>query len=289
MVARSSTYSLKKFPPISGTIMLPSICNPCCLWDCAHIKPNEFCAIPTLKNLTLDGLYIGSWHGNLPWVILPTGWTCVDYPECPDEDVYWCCFDVRLDDTIKKSWLSQNHYVRKHLQGALDTTDCFITTRINFNCTLNTCLDSFTLQGTFMADAPTDKVYLFLFSPQVEIVDGQITVTSPPDTEKYYWAFDPDGLDRLTSETAEDIGLLSVEFSTRLMGGIWDKHHYDMVRDFHIAKGFDPYSQDAAIAMGYPLIDVKEMKLSPRFAGGNSMDCPDVEVEDVIYYSLGLC
>jgi hypothetical protein len=115
-----------------------------------------------------------------------------------------------------------------------------------------------------MADAPTDKVYLFLFSPQVEIVDGQITVTSPPDTEKYYWAFDPDGLDRLTSETAEDIGLLSVEFSTRLMGGIWDEHHYDMVRDLHIAKGFDPYSQDAAIAMGYPLIDVKEMKLSPR-------------------------
>jgi hypothetical protein len=80
MVARGSTYSLKKFPTISGTITLPSICNPCCLWDCAHIKPNEFCAIPTLKNLTLDDLYIGSWHGNLPWEILPTGWT-------------WCAYD----------------------------------------------------------------------------------------------------------------------------------------------------------------------------------------------------
>jgi hypothetical protein len=136
---------------------------------------------------------------------------------------------------------------------------------------LNTCLDSFTLQGTFMADAPTDKVYLFLFTPQVDIVDGQIIVTNPPDTEKYYWALDPAGLDRLTHETVEDFGLPTVEFYMRMLGVSWDERDYDMIRDFHIARGFDPYSQDAAIAMGYPLIDIEEMKkFIPRVSSYSS-------------------
>ncbi|KAJ7930742.1 hypothetical protein B0H13DRAFT_2309360 [Mycena leptocephala] len=141
-----------------------------------------------------------------------------------------------------------------------------------------------------MADAPTDKVYLFLFTPQVDIVDGQLFVTNPPDTEKYYWAFNPDGLDRLTHERAEDFGLPTVEFSMCLWGGKWDEHDYDMVRDFHVAKGFDPYTQDAAIAMGYPLIDIEKMKkLIPRFGDESPLDGSDAEVEDGIYYSLGLC
>ncbi|KAJ7901323.1 hypothetical protein B0H13DRAFT_1622094 [Mycena leptocephala] len=111
-----------------------------------------------------------------------------------------------------------------------------------------------------MADAPMDKVYLFLFPPQVEVVDNLLTVTNPSDTKKYYWAFDPDGLNRLTHETVEDIGLPTIEFSIALMGMRWEESDYDMIRDFHVAKGFDPYSQDAAIAVGYPLIDIEEMK-----------------------------
>ncbi|KAJ7813366.1 hypothetical protein B0H13DRAFT_1483842, partial [Mycena leptocephala] len=76
----------------------------------------------------------------------------------------------------------------------------------------------------------------------------------------YYWAFDPAGLNRLAHETVEDFGLPTVEFSTGLWGRGWDERDYDMVRDFHIAKGLDPYTQDAAIAVGYPLIDIEEMK-----------------------------
>jgi hypothetical protein len=96
-------------------------------------------------------------------------------------------------------------------------------------------------------------------------VDNLITVTNPSDTEKYYWAFDPAGLDQLTSEMAEDIGLPTVELSIYLESWRWDERDYDLVHDFHLAKGFDPYSQDTAIAMGYPLIDIEEMKkLNPR-------------------------
>ncbi|KAJ7930695.1 hypothetical protein B0H13DRAFT_1702631 [Mycena leptocephala] len=141
-----------------------------------------------------------------------------------------------------------------------------------------------------MADAPTDKVYLFLFPPQVDVVDNLITVSNPPDTEKYYWAFDPAGLDRLTHDMAEDFGPPTVEFSIHPWGVKWDERVYDMVRDFHVAKGFNPYTQDAAIAMGYPLIDIEKMKeLFPRFADESPLDGSDAEVEDGIYYSLGLC
>ncbi|KAJ7882673.1 hypothetical protein B0H13DRAFT_2278292 [Mycena leptocephala] len=264
MVARRETRYLNSSASMPGTIMLPSICNTCSQWDCAHLKPNEFCPIFTAKDLTLDDLYISSWHmGSLPSEVLPTGWTRVDYPEC-----HSCLFRITVglkDSTApQKWWLSQNHYVRKHLQGAFNATE--LITGISFNCTLKTDLD-ITLRGTFMADAPTDQVYLFLFPPQVDVVDNLITVTNLPDTEKYYWAFDPAGLNRLTHDVVEEFGLPTVEFSIALIGGKWDQHDYDMIRDFHIAKGFDPYTQDAAIAMGYPLIDLEEMKkLIPRMS-----------------------
>ncbi|KAJ7930683.1 hypothetical protein B0H13DRAFT_2309307 [Mycena leptocephala] len=141
-----------------------------------------------------------------------------------------------------------------------------------------------------MADAPTDKVYLFLFTPPVELVDGQLLFTNSLDTEKYYWAFDPAGLDQLTYETTEEIGLPTPKFSMYLAVHGWDEHDYNMIHDFHVAKGFNPYSQDAAIAMGYPLIDIEEMKkFIPGLAGESSMGHSDAEVEDGIYYSLGLC
>jgi hypothetical protein len=80
MVVCGNTQYRNFSPSMSGTITLPSICNPCCQWDCAHLGPNGFCAIPTTKNLTPDDLYIESWHTiNLPLEVLPTGWTRCAY------------------------------------------------------------------------------------------------------------------------------------------------------------------------------------------------------------------
>ncbi|KAF8214586.1 hypothetical protein K438DRAFT_882276 [Mycena galopus ATCC 62051] len=36
----------------------------------------------------------------------------------------------------------------------------------------------------------------------------------------------------------------------------WDSNVYDGICQFHEAKGFDPYSQDVAIELGYPLFQV---------------------------------
>ncbi|KAF8139249.1 hypothetical protein K438DRAFT_1996177 [Mycena galopus ATCC 62051] len=112
-------------------------------------------------------------------------------------------------------------------------------------------------------------------------------------TEIYYWAFNPDGLDRLTHAVAEDIGLPTPRFSFHCTGKEWNARIDDQIREFHAAKGFDPDSGDAAVALGYPLVDVEALKRSAQEAnltGQCSMTIPDHdEVEDQIYYSLGLC
>ncbi|KAJ7768016.1 hypothetical protein B0H14DRAFT_2201935, partial [Mycena olivaceomarginata] len=95
-------------------------------------------------------------------------------------------------------------------------------------------------------------VYLFLFNPQVEVLDGQLTVINLPDAEKYYWSFDPAGLDQLTHEIAEDIGLPTPKFTIRPWGLFLEEEQTNLIREFHAAKGFDPESPDAAIAMRYP-------------------------------------
>ncbi|KAJ7818709.1 hypothetical protein B0H14DRAFT_1369514 [Mycena olivaceomarginata] len=144
-----------------------------------------------------------------------------------------------------------------------------------------------------MTDAPSDKVYLFLFPPQVEILDSQLTVINPPDAEKYYWAFDPAGLDQLTHEMAEDIGLPTPKFTIVPYGLLLEEDVTNLIREFHAAKGFDPESQDVAIAMRYPLLDIESMKRSiQELTEQHSMIGPDTdsdEIEDEIYYSLALC
>ncbi|KAJ7930704.1 hypothetical protein B0H13DRAFT_1858515 [Mycena leptocephala] len=216
LLTRGNRAFLQISSSTPGTITAPSIYNPNC--NHAHFEPDGFCAIPTAKHLTVDDLYIDSWStSNLPQEVLPTGWTRVDYPECHSHP-FWIAVGLKDYIAPMKWWLSQQHYVCDHLQRAFNATE--LITGISFNCTLNTHVDSFTLQGTFMADAPTDKVYLFLFTPQVDIVENLLTVTNPPDTKKYYWAFDPAGLNQLTHDMAEDFGLPTVEFSTTMWGTV---------------------------------------------------------------------
>jgi hypothetical protein len=165
----------------------------------------------------------------------------------------WVPLNTSLDQTLSDDAAAADEYL-------------VFTTGISFNCAVKARWDSFTLRGTFMTDSLPfpDKVYLFLFCPQVELVDGRFTVTNPPNNEKYYWAFDPAGLDRLTHQTAEDIDLPTPEFSIELSGA--DDRYCGLIRDIHAAKGFDPDSQAAAIAIGYPLVDVEDINKFAREA-----------------------
>ncbi|KAJ7657124.1 hypothetical protein B0H17DRAFT_357203 [Mycena rosella] len=73
-----------------------------------------------------------------------------------------------------------------------------------------------------------------------------------------YWSLDPTGVERLSAEEAKDLGFPSFEFAATAHVYSWDADVYDGLRQFHEAKGFDPYSQDVARHMGHRLFQLSD-------------------------------
>jgi hypothetical protein len=120
-------------------------------------------------------------------------------------------------------------------------------------------VDEFSLQGTFMADSATDDVYLFLFPADVDDSNGHLAVPLPPGNETYYWSFDPEGLSQLPQDALDEFNLPSVSFQAFVYGKQRSQEEYDSIADCYRAKGFDPTTQDLAIELGYPLVDVERL------------------------------
>ncbi|KAJ6462852.1 hypothetical protein C8R45DRAFT_789425, partial [Mycena sanguinolenta] len=68
-----------------------------------------------------------------------------------------------------------------------------------------------------------------------------------------YWSLDPSGIDRLSPDDAIQLGFLTFELTAKAYRSYWDASVYEGLRQFHHAKGFDPYSQDVARHLGHPL------------------------------------
>ncbi|KAJ6532500.1 hypothetical protein B0H19DRAFT_893828, partial [Mycena capillaripes] len=64
---------------------------------------------------------------------------------------------------------------------------------------------------------------------------------------------DPLGVEHLSAEEAKNEGFPDIEFRMWARGRTWDDRVYTGVRQFHQAKGFDPYSPEVATELGYPL------------------------------------
>jgi hypothetical protein len=73
-----------------------------------------------------------------------------------------------------------------------------------------------------------------------------------PDSPAF-WSLDPSGADRLTLEEATRLGFPTFHCTTELFGQSLDEGVYKGLREFHQGKGFDPYTQDLARDMKYPL------------------------------------
>ncbi|KAJ7616555.1 hypothetical protein FB45DRAFT_230278 [Roridomyces roridus] len=138
-----------------------------------------------------------------------------------------------------------------------------LITSLHAECRIENPWDGFTLRGTFMtADVqeqqlpvPVRELYLFLLRPTLRIQDsGHREFIFPPGADSYFWAFDIDGRHRLTINMVESLGLPTPKFSFKLNGLGLDGQDSAFVRYFLAAKGFDPDTQDAAIAMNYPLL-----------------------------------
>ncbi|KAJ7435014.1 hypothetical protein B0H11DRAFT_2257702 [Mycena galericulata] len=241
--------------------------------------------------------------GTMMWIRMSTRQLCLEVNKNQDEDtlalqlptyiVDTASFGVQLtpDPNLDEKLLArmdlddihhilcsfyQWHYLTTSdpgmvLLGAVAwPTSNFLIISVHLRFSISYEPDEFTLQGTFMADTPTNEVYLFLFPATIEGSNDQRVIYLPPQRETYYWSFDPMGIEQLSDDTVMELGLPRVHFQAILHGAHWSSEHYEVIRDFHRAKGFDPHRQDAAIKLGYPLLDVH--KLNNCLAGGRVTD-----------------
>ncbi|KAJ7767106.1 hypothetical protein B0H16DRAFT_350778 [Mycena metata] len=84
-----------------------------------------------------------------------------------------------------------------------------------------------------------------------------------------YWSLDSSGTNRLSADDARSAGFPSFGLLTGVQVVSWDESVYEGTRQFHEAKGYDPYSQDVARHLGRPLYHLSpEMHAEERFADG---------------------
>ncbi|KAJ7032201.1 hypothetical protein C8F04DRAFT_665663 [Mycena alexandri] len=186
--------------------------------------------------------------------VMPTGWTRVSLP--PNmERAHHLTTRVKIKPgtrrEMQKCWLSQANSIAREY-GAVHSY--WIPGGVKFRISIWCPEDRFTLRGTFMADASSSEIYLFLFRPDFKFVDGYPVIRIPPPGEAFYWSFDPQGHRKMTSEEAEEVGVPYVFFESCVTGASWAPGNYDILSDFHRAKGFDPFSRQITLKLGYPTV-----------------------------------
>ncbi|KAJ7775403.1 hypothetical protein B0H16DRAFT_1756734 [Mycena metata] len=96
-----------------------------------------------------------------------------------------------------------------------------------------------------------------------------------------YWSLDPEGLEGLSVEEAERLGFPPFQLATTVVGKSWNASVYAGLRRFHQAKGYDPDSQEVAIHLGLPLVQLSRDADSPFAHVDDWIDeRPDEEVMD---------
>ncbi|KAJ7276592.1 hypothetical protein C8J57DRAFT_1504428 [Mycena rebaudengoi] len=194
-------------------------------------------------------------------VILPNGWTRVALADLPiDEECHLLkriFLGLETQREVRKTWLSQANNIMYNT--GLDADEYYLLMDVILRLSISSNADESTLQGTFMADSPTDEVYLFLFPTNVANSRDHLAVHLPLETETYYWSFDPEGIEHLPQDYLDKFALPSVRLRARVAALHWSQELYDSIAACHHAKGFDPASQDVAIELGCPLLDVDRL------------------------------
>ena len=75
----------------------------------------------------------------------------------------------------------------------------------------------------------------------------------------HFWSLDENGRSEMTEEECRRWGVpklyLHVDFY-QPRAVTWPSHVYDAIRDWQVARGFDPTTVDFAQSLGYPEFDI---------------------------------
>ncbi|KAJ6452770.1 hypothetical protein C8R45DRAFT_638009 [Mycena sanguinolenta] len=132
-------------------------------------------------------------------------------------------------------WLSQGNHILNQLRNSINWEEYGIVQKVVFQ---------------LMSSQPIPEGYLFL-CPAEDFQVGPSLFCWPECPA--YWSLDPSGTNRLSTEDASLLGFPSFEMITAIRMISWDEIIYAGVRQFQLAKGFHPYSQDTARHLNHPL------------------------------------
>ncbi|KAJ8087487.1 hypothetical protein PM082_006318 [Marasmius tenuissimus] len=174
-----------------------------------------------------------------------------------DEDTLgW--FSVGLNEDVREAWLSQSLNIF-HSRGMLLEDDVGAYKLVYPWVFLSGDLDETPSKTQRRRQQP---IYLFVHPPPRNPLDDK--------TERlHFWSFHEDGQHRLLPESCRDFGLpleLKPGFSGWQSYSIsWPTSSYQLIRQYHTLRGFDPTTPDFARHLGYGDYDFQLIHHADRF------------------------
>ncbi|KAJ7059391.1 hypothetical protein C8F01DRAFT_1295129 [Mycena amicta] len=138
--------------------------------------------------------------------------------------------------TIRESWLANsNQHMTKDILGE----HYFLVTAMSIHIRILPHRDGkFTIQGTFMTDAPQDDLYLFLATPRVYKEDGIMAIQTSHMVPVFFWSFHPDGRSALTPQELDLVHPPRLVVDMKIYASSWSTEDYMLVREFVFNEGW---------------------------------------------------
>ncbi|KAJ7205153.1 hypothetical protein B0H12DRAFT_458593 [Mycena haematopus] len=159
--------------------------------------------------------------------ILADGWTRLVASDAADTTI--SLWFNRVPHSM--AWLAQANHIFRRLGISSNFENYVLLNSITFQLTVS---------ATTAYSPP--KGYLFLCPPKDFKSDALWSFRWPNCPA--YWSLSPSSAERLGTEDAADLGFPSVLLSSTVAGRSWDASVYAGLCQFHLAKGFDPESED---------------------------------------------
>ncbi|KAJ6549634.1 hypothetical protein B0H10DRAFT_2128319 [Mycena sp. CBHHK59/15] len=180
-------------------------------------------------------------------VVTESGWSCIASWSL-DGSLSRIIYATPFNPAI---WLAQANHIFSTLQITSDQGTYSLVERIQYSIHFPGTLDGI------------PRGYLFL-CPLEDLQTADGTQFRHADLVAY-WSLNPLGIEKLSTEEAENLGFPPLELTMEVPGHCWPEITYSALRQFHQAKGFDPESQDVARHLGYPLYQISP-EWETRFA-----------------------
>ncbi|KAJ7107502.1 hypothetical protein C8R44DRAFT_858004 [Mycena epipterygia] len=185
-------------------------------------------------------------------------WKRFTFPPCSfktgfklkDKPMAFIKLDTNQVSVLHQAWLSQanlwigpNSNNRTDRWGLIDLISCHFAIDPAF-------------EDLFQRDGTPVESHLFVCPLDLRCQAGRYNLALP-ESDHYYWALDSTGKTRLSQKESDDLGLPRLLFKLTPWATFWQPYHYNAIRDFHQAKGFDPDGLDVTHLLGLPVVQME--------------------------------